>query len=102
MTHTSPYLHPFFLTLLPQPGRLMKSISPHPHPSSLLPSPWQPSSRTRASKSTFRAVGACLIIAENHRKQGEERDGGTEEGRQTQGGKTDEGREGGKGGGDRD
>lgn len=85
----------------------MKSVSPHPHPSSLLPpSPWQPSSRTRASKSTFRAVGACLIIAENQRKQGEEREGGTEEDRQTQGGRTDEGREGkrpnrGKGGGDR-
>lgn len=67
---------------------------------------WQPGSRTRASKSTFRAVGACLIIAENQRKQGEEREGGTEEDRQTQGGKTDEGREGkrpnrGKGGGDR-
>lgn len=57
----------------------MKSISPHPHPSSLLPpSTWQPSSRTRASKSTFRAVGACLIIAENQRKQEEEREGGTE------------------------
>lgn len=84
----------------------MKSISPHPHPSSQLPPmPWQPSSRTRASKSTFRAVGACLIIAENQRKQGEEREG-TEEDRQTHRGRTDEGREGkrpnrGKGGGDR-
>lgn len=72
-THLS--LPPTFIsTLLPQPGRQMKSISPHPHPSSLLPpSPWQPGSRTRASKSTFRAVGACLIIAENQRKPGEER-----------------------------
>lgn len=105
-THLS--LHPTFNpTLLPQPGRQMKSISPHPHPSSLLPpSPWQPGSRTRASKSTFRAVGACLIIAENQRKPGEEREGGTEEDGQTHRGRTDEGREGkrpnrGKGGGDR-
>lgn len=105
-THLS--LAPTFIpTLLPQPGRQMKSISPHPHPRRLLPpSPWQPGSRTRASKSTFRAVGACLIIAENQRKPGEEREGGTEEDGQTHRGRTDEGREGkrpnrGKGGGDR-
>lgn len=68
--------------LLPRPGRQRKATSPHPHPSSLLPpSRWQPGSRTRASKSTFRAVGACLIIAENQREPGEETEEGQTEGR---------------------
>lgn len=97
---------PVISTLLPQPGRQTKSISLHPHPSSLLPpSPWQPSSRTRTSKSTFRAVGACFIIAENQRKPGQGR-GRTEEDGHTEEGQMEGGREGkrpnrGKGGGDR-
>lgn len=101
VTHTSPCPHGH-LYPPPQPDRQMKSPPP---PSSLLPSPWQPGSRTRTSKSTFRAVGACLIIAENQRKPGQER-GETEEDGHTEEGQTEGGREGkrpnrGKGGGDR-
>ena len=94
-THLS--LPPTFITILfPQPGRQRKSISPHPHPSSLPPpSRWQPSSRTRASKSTFRAVGACLIIAENQRKPGEERRKDRGRWTNTEEGQMEGGREGG-------
>ena len=78
------------------PNQIEQVEQPPPPPQRPLPpSRWQPGSRTRASKSTFRAVGACLIIAENQRKPGEER-----------GARTGQGREGkrpnrGKGGGDR-